>query len=80
MYAFSESFSGLKSCRLCTFVQEDFRPYAEGLVPEVNKSISLARQKGIPIFFSQHGHTDDELSGKAHSVLAQWWGKDGSIR
>jgi hypothetical protein len=35
--------------------QEHFRQTAEGIVPQVNGAIALARRLDLPIYYSQHG-------------------------
>ena len=35
--------------------QEHFREFAEGIVPQVNDAIALARELKMPIYYSQHG-------------------------
>jgi hypothetical protein len=35
--------------------QEHFRQIAEGIVPQVNDAIALARELDMPVYYSQHG-------------------------
>lgn len=54
----------------------DFQNYFHQMVQPILKNlfkvIQSCRQKGIPIIFTQHGHTDPSVDG---GVLAQWWGE-----
>jgi nicotinamidase-related amidase len=73
---------GLNSSKLALLVidmQNEFAPMAKPILAEVNATIASARQAGIPVIFSQHGHPDPENEEKI-SVLVKWWGASGSIR
>ncbi len=54
----------------------DFQNYFHQMVQPILKNLfkvtQSCRQKGIPIIFTQHGHTDPSVDG---GVLAQWWGE-----
>ncbi|UJR15753.1 hypothetical protein I4U23_002688 [Adineta vaga] len=73
---------GLSSSKLALIVidmQNNFASTAKPILAEVNATIASARRAGIPVIFSQHGHSDPENDEKT-SVLVRWWGASGSIR
>jgi hypothetical protein len=45
----------LRTLALLICRQEHFREFAEGIVPQVNDAIALARGLKMPIYYSQHG-------------------------
>lgn len=60
-------------------MQNHFAPMCKPILSEVNATIASARQAGVPVIFSQHGHPDPENDEKT-SVLVRWWSASGSIR
>ncbi len=73
---------GLTSSKLALLVidmQNTFASAAKPILAEVNTTIASARRAGIPVIFSQHGHSNPEEEEKT-SVLVRWWSASGSIR
>ena len=50
-------------------LQEYFRGIILPVLGNIEKIIDTARQKRLPLFFTQHGHESTEESG----MLGQWW-------
>jgi isochorismate hydrolase len=50
-------------------LQEYFREIITPILENIIGVISMAREKKIPLFFTQHGHKTGEKPG----MLAQWW-------
>jgi isochorismate hydrolase len=50
-------------------LQEYFREIAAPILANITGVISSARERKIPLFFTQHGHEPGEDLG----ILAQWW-------
>ena len=50
-------------------LQEYFRGIIDPILDNLNRIIQAARQAGVPLFFTQHGHESAEESG----ILGQWW-------
>jgi isochorismate hydrolase len=50
-------------------LQEYFREIITPILENLIGVISSAREKKIPLFFTQHGHETEEKPG----MLAQWW-------
>lgn len=50
-------------------LQEYFRGIILPVLSNVKKIVDTARQKGIALFFTQHGHESAEESG----MLGRWW-------
>ncbi len=50
-------------------LQEYFREIILPVLVNVKNTIKAARQKKIPLFFTQHGHESREESG----MLGRWW-------
>lgn len=53
-------------------MQTRFYEIAEPILGDVLQVIQLCRRIGIPIIFTQHGHSDQESDGGFHR---QWWGQ-----
>ncbi|CAM4910497.1 unnamed protein product, partial [Rotaria socialis] len=73
---------GLDSSNLALIVidmQNAFASMAQPILSELNDTIRSARRAGIPVIFTQHGHSDPENEEKT-SVLVHWWGASESIR
>jgi len=60
-------------------MQEDFREFAEGIVPQVNDAIALARGLKMPIYYSQHGHPDPATDHN-RNVIVSYLGAANSIK
>ena len=61
-------------------MQNAFAPMVTASLPNVTKLITHFQAHGLPIIFTQHGHTDDELTPPFRNQLVRKWGADGSIR
>ncbi|KAL9106648.1 MAG: hypothetical protein Q9227_008368 [Pyrenula ochraceoflavens] len=48
-------------------------------LPKTLTLISHFQSKSLPIVYTQHGHTEDELSGRTKNQLVNRWGPSGSI-
>jgi len=53
-------------------IQNYFHRIVQRILKNLLRVIQSCRQKGIPIIFTQHGHTDPPADG---GVLGQWWGE-----
>ena len=53
-------------------LQNYFREMVRPVLSNILKVIQSCRQGNIPIFFTQHGHSDAAVDG---GMLAQWWGQ-----
>ncbi len=50
-------------------LQEYFREIAFPILEKTKSLLALAREKSIPLIFTQHGHESSEPQG----MLGQWW-------
>lgn len=69
----------MKCALLAIDMQEHFRELAEDILPALTAVLDCARQHGVPVIYTQHGHLDPEVD-EQHSVLVAWWGAAGSIK
>jgi len=53
-------------------IQNYFDRIIQPILGNILKVIQASRQKGIPILFTQHGHTDPVSDG---GMLGKWWGQ-----
>lgn len=53
-------------------LQNYFYRFIQPVLKNIQRVIQSCREKGIPIIFTQHGHTDVTLDG---GVLREWWGQ-----
>jgi nicotinamidase-related amidase len=53
-------------------IQNFFQRIVQPILKNLLKVIQSCRQKGLPIIFTQHGHTDAASDGGA---LGEWWGQ-----
>ena len=60
-------------------MQNFFSSMTTKSLPNVLKLISHFRSHSQPIFFTQHGHSKDELSPPYTNQLVRKWGPNGSI-
>lgn len=60
-------------------MQEAFRPFAQCVVPGINAMTTFARQQGMPVVFTQHGHHNPEEEEQTN-VLVSYLGAEESIR
>ena len=56
-------------------LQEYFRGIIQPILENLVELVSVSRKKGIPLFFTQHGHESDA----DHGMLGRWW-QDLSIK
>lgn len=62
-------------------MQNHFLPMVTHSLPCVQRLISHFRSCSLPVIFTQHGHSDDELTGPPYTnQLVAKWGPEGSIR
>lgn len=59
-----------KTCILLIDLQEYFRGMIESMLSNLQRIITTAREKNIPLIFTQHGHESTEEAG----MLGAWWG------
>ncbi|RGB26031.1 Isochorismatase-like protein [Rhizophagus diaphanus] len=52
-------------------MQEIFRNDATDIIPNVQSLVKSCHEKGVPVFWTQHGHRNPEFDGGA---LRRWWG------
>ena len=53
-------------------MQNYFHRIIQPVLKNLSRVVQSCRQKELPIFFTQHGHTDPASDG---GVLGQWWGE-----
>jgi len=58
-----------KTAILLVDLQEYFRGIINPILDNLKRIINVAREAGVPFFFTQHGHESVEESG----ILGQWW-------
>jgi len=51
-------------------LQEYFRGMIEPMLPNLQRIITIAREKKVPLIFTQHSHKSTEGAG----MLGAWWG------
>lgn len=51
-------------------LQEYFRGIINPILDNITHLVSAAREKKIPLLFTQHGHEP----GTSHGMLGRWWG------
>ncbi|KAL9104908.1 MAG: hypothetical protein Q9163_000225 [Psora crenata] len=56
-----------------------FLSMTSAALPNILHLTSLFRSKSLPIFFTQHGHTKEELTPPYKNQLVRKWGPSGSI-
>jgi isochorismate hydrolase len=52
-------------------LQEYFRGMIEPMLPNLQRIITIAREKKVPLIFTQHSHESTEDAG----MLGAWWGE-----
>jgi len=57
------------SALLVVDVQRYFESMCRAVLPAIEEAIAGARARGVPVFFTQHGHAPDD-----HGMLHEWWG------
>jgi isochorismate hydrolase len=53
-------------------MQNYFHRIIQPVLKNLSRVVQSCRQKELPIFFTQHGHTDPPSDG---GILGQWWGE-----
>jgi isochorismate hydrolase len=53
-------------------MQNYFHRIIQPVLNNLSRVVQSCRQKELPIFFTQHGHTDPPSDG---GILGQWWGE-----
>lgn len=61
-------------------MQKVFLPMTTTALPNILKLIAHFRTRNLPVMFTQHGHSDAELTPPFQNQLVRKWGPDGSIR
>ena len=69
----------MASALLVIDMQTFFTAMVEKSLPKVVSLISHFQSKALPVVYTQHGHTKDELSGHTNNQLVKRWGASGSI-
>ena len=60
-------------------MQNYFASMTTTALPNILRLTSHFRQKSLPIIFTQHGHTKEELTPPYKNQLVRKWGVEGSI-
>ena len=60
-------------------MQELFRPMTTSALGNIQTLIAHFKIHSLPLIFTQHGHSDTELSHPARNQLVRKWGRSGSI-
>lgn len=61
-------------------MQRVFEPMTTSALPNIKKLISHYQSVSAPIIFTQHGHSEEELTTvPSPNQLVRKWGPDGSI-
>lgn len=60
-------------------MQRFFESMTTAALPNIKMLIGHFQSASSPIIFTQHGHSEDELSGKVVNQLVRKWGANGSI-
>lgn len=69
-----------KTALLVIDMQRVFESMTTGALPNVKKLISHFQSASAPLIFTQHGHSQQELSTvPSPNQLVRKWGPDGSI-
>ena len=69
----------MQTALLIIDMQEFFADMVVNSMPRVIELSDFFTKRGLPQYFTQHGHTEEELSGKVPNQLVRKWGADGSI-
>jgi isochorismate hydrolase len=67
----THEWSPVKSQTAILFIdcQEYFRVMISPILENIKKVIEAAHERGVPLFFTQHGHKPNETPG----LLGDWW-------
>lgn len=69
-----------KTALLVIDMQRVFQPMTTSALPNIKKLISHFQSSSAPIIFTQHGHSQEELTTvPSPNQLVRKWGPDGSI-
>jgi nicotinamidase-related amidase len=69
----------MKTALLVVDMQNVFAPMVQHSLPNVIKLISHFRARKLPAIFTQHGHSEEELTPPFPNQLVRKWGPNGSI-
>jgi nicotinamidase-related amidase len=69
----------MKTALLIIDMQTFFAEMVRDSTPQVLALSEHFRKNQLPQFFTQHGHSKEELSGKVPNQLVRKWGAGGSI-
>jgi nicotinamidase-related amidase len=72
--------STMKTALLVIDMQNHFTSMVTSSLSNVTKLICHFRSQGLPVIFTQHGHSDAELTPPFRNQLVKKWGPEGSIR
>jgi len=61
-------------------MQNFFAPMVTSSLPNVLQLIAHFRSHNLPVIFTQHGHSDEELTPPFRNMLVKKWGPDNSVR
>jgi isochorismate hydrolase len=59
-----------RAAMLVIDMQEYFRSMVTAIIPDLKRIIDVCRESGIPIIYTQHGHSDPEEDS---GMLGEWW-------
>jgi nicotinamidase-related amidase len=68
-----------KTALLIVDMQNVFHPMVTAAIPRIQELHSFFTAKSLPVLFTQHGHTIEELTPPFKNQLVRRWGPDGSI-
>ncbi|KAJ4422936.1 hypothetical protein N0V82_002463 [Gnomoniopsis sp. IMI 355080] len=69
-----------KTALLVIDMQRVFKPMTTSALPNIKKLITHFQSDSAPIIFTQHGHSEEELTTvPSPNQLVRKWGPDGSI-
>lgn len=69
-----------KTALLVIDMQRVFEPMTTKALPNIKKLISHCQSTSVPVIFTQHGHSQEELTTvPSPNQLVRKWGPDGSI-
>ncbi|KAI9805779.1 MAG: hypothetical protein M1833_005272 [Piccolia ochrophora] len=60
-------------------MQDFFAGMTETAMPQIVKLVNHFKSRSLPCIFTQHGHTNEELTPPFHNQLVRKWGPSGSI-
>ncbi|KAI9155036.1 Isochorismatase hydrolase [Paramyrothecium foliicola] len=70
----------MKAALIVVDMQNNFSEMVSASLDNVCTLIKHFRSAKLPVIFTQHGHSDEELTPPFKNQLVKKWGADGSIR